>query len=77
MAADLTSPGGGATAEPAPVLPVTAEVRPHKLRFALIDGALGAVLVAGIVLLVVFATRSINPTPQWSAAARRCSGIGA
>jgi hypothetical protein len=67
MAADVTSPGGGATAEsaPAPVLPAV-EVRPHKLRFGLIYGALGAILVAAIVGLVVFATRSINPSPTWS-----------
>ncbi len=77
MAADVTSPGGGATSEPAPALPVTSEVRPHKLRFALIYGALGAVLVAAIVLLVVFATRSINPTPQWSAWKPSGGGQGA
>jgi hypothetical protein len=77
VAADVTSPGGGAAEPaPAPVLPIS-DVRPHKLRFALIYGALGLIVVAAIALVVVFATRSINPAPQWSSWKPSGGGQGA
>lgn len=80
MATDLTDTGAGAapatpsepTAVPAPGTP-----RPHRLRFGIIYGALGAVLVAAIVGVGIFATRSINPAPKWSAWKPSGGGQGA
>jgi hypothetical protein len=80
VATDLS---GGAAPAPeqsapavTPVLPRSAR-RPHRLRFVLIYGGLGAVLVAGIVGVIVFATRSINPAPKWSAWKPSGGGQGA
>jgi hypothetical protein len=90
MAADLT--GSGEAVEPTPettamaaspaapparVEPVAAAAPPHRLRFALIYGVLGAILVAAIFGVVVFANRSINPAPQWSAWRPSGGGLGA
>lgn len=75
MAADLTS--STSDAMPAPALPSPSAPRPHRLRFAIIYGALGAILIAAIVGVVIFATRSINPTPKWSAWKPSGGGQGA
>jgi hypothetical protein len=50
-----------------PVSPAApADARPHRLRFGIIYGALGAIVVAALVGAGIFATRSINPAAKWS-----------
>jgi hypothetical protein len=71
VAADVTQSGAAPTPIPA------VEPRPHRLRFSLIYGALGAIVVAALVGLGVFATRSINPAPKWSAWKPTGGGQGA
>jgi hypothetical protein len=73
VATDLTSP----TSDALPLLAAPAAQRPHRLRFAVIYGALGAILIAAIVGVVIFATRSINPAPKWSAWKPSGGGQGA
>lgn len=51
--------------------------RPHKLRFALIYGALGVVLALAIAGVAIFASRSISPGPKWSAWKPSGGGLGA
>jgi hypothetical protein len=76
VAADLTSPGSDAVPAPsAPQAPPLA--RAHRVRFALIYGGLGAVVVVAIVGLGIFATRSIDPAPKWSAWKPTGGGQGA
>jgi hypothetical protein len=53
------------------------DTRPHKLRFAIIYGALGAIVVAALVGAGIFATRSIDPAPKWSAWKPKGGGLGA
>ena len=65
MAADVTTE------------PVTAPLAPHKLRFSLIYGGLGAVLVGAIVVLVLYAGKSIAPGPSWSSWKPSGGGEGA
>jgi hypothetical protein len=85
MAADLTSGDTPAAPDPVaaiavPAEPVAAQTGPgrqHRVRFGIIYGALAAVLVTAIVALGVFATRSINPAPQWSAWKPTGGGQGA
>lgn len=77
MAADLTSPTSEAIHSPAPSLPTPPSVRAHRVRFAIIYGALGAILVAAIVGVAIFATRSISPAPKWSAWKPSGGGQGA
>ena len=83
MATDLTSGEAardlGPPAEPAAPLvqPVAADGAPHQLRFAAIYGALGAILVAALVGVVIFASRSISPGPAWSAWKPNGGGLGA
>lgn len=81
MAADVTGDDAGLTpgaaGAPAPPALPAVESRPHRLRFGIIYGALGAIVAVAIVLLVVFATRSINPSPRWSAWKPTGGGQGA
>jgi hypothetical protein len=83
MAADLTNPSPGSSstdaAVPAPPHAPTGSAAhsPHRLRFGLIYGALGTILVVAIVGLTVFATRSISPAPKWSAWHPKGGGLGA
>jgi hypothetical protein len=51
--------------------------RPHRVRFGLIYLGLTAVVVAAIVGGVVFASRSINPSPAWSSWKPNGGGLGA
>ena len=87
MATDLTD---GAAApepepEPAPVLapvapqrgPLLVPQRPHRLRFGLIYGGLGAILVLAIAGVAIFASRSISPGPRWSTWKPSGGGLGA
>jgi hypothetical protein len=64
-------------AHPAAQAPPPPAVRPHMLRFGLIYGGLGAVLVLAIVGVAIFASRSINPGPRWSAWKPSGGGLGA
>jgi hypothetical protein len=66
VAADLT--GGDA---------VPAQPQPHRVRFSLIYGGLGVILVAAIAGVVVFAGRSIHPGPVWSSWHPKGGGLGA
>jgi hypothetical protein len=51
-------------------------VRPHRFRFMLIYGGLVAVLAAAAVGVVVYAGRSINPSPAWSSFKPSGGGLG-
>lgn len=79
MAPDLTS--GEATPVPVPEPqvrpPILVGPPPHRLRFSIIYGGLGAILVVAIVGVVVFASRSINPGPAWSSWKPKGGGLGA
>ena len=83
MAADLTSPSPGPTSTDAavpatPTAPAgSAPHSPHRLRFGLIYGALGTILVVAIVGLAVFGTRSISPAAKWSTWHPKGGGLGA
>lgn len=85
MASDLTSPSPGPSSTdaavpatpPAPAPAGSAPHSPHRLRFGLIYGALGTILVVAIVGLTVFATRSISPAPKWSTWHPKGGGLGA
>ncbi len=56
---------------------VTAPLAPHKLRFSLIYGGLGAVLAGAIVILVIYAGRTVSPGPSWSSWKPSGGGEGA
>jgi hypothetical protein len=84
VAADLTSGDASDAVATPPSTPAPATIvlgsplpRAHRLRFGIIYGLLGAVLIAAIVGVVVFATRSINPAPKWSAWKPTGGGQGA
>jgi hypothetical protein len=79
MATDLT--GTEPTAAPPPP-PEPARItappgQPHRVRFGFIYGALAVILVAAIVGVVVFASRSISPAPKWSTWKPHGGGLGA
>ena len=82
MATDLTggdvTPGPQHSAPaPLPMQPLVVATPPHRLRFGLIYGALGAILVAALVGVVIFASHSISPGPRWSAWKPSGGGLGA
>jgi hypothetical protein len=85
MAADLTGVGQdepapettALAATPAPPPAGPAASAPHRARFVLIYGALGAVLVAAIAGVAIFASNSISPGPKWSAWKPTGGGLGA
>jgi hypothetical protein len=80
VATDLTGDEAGTAPVTTPSEPRTLEPvpqRPHKLRFGIIYAALGAILVAAIVGVAVFASRSISPGPKWSAWKPGGGGLGA
>jgi len=60
-----------------PVAVTSRQAAPHRLRFSLIYGGLGAVLVGAIVVLVLYAGRSISPGPSWSSWKPTGGGQGA
>ena len=79
MAADLTSVEGQ-VAPAVPELPPRAprlQLGPHRRRFLVIYSLLGGVLAAAVVGVVVFAGKSINPAPRWSAWKPHGGGLGA
>jgi len=61
----------------ASVVPAQPSGQPHRARFLLIYAALGAILVAAIVGVVLFASHSISPGPRWSAWKPSGGGLGA
>jgi hypothetical protein len=79
VASDLTQAASVPSAAPSPTPPQRSGLLagPHKRRFILIYGALAAALVAALVTLVVFAGRTINPPPAWSAWKPTGGGQGA
>ena len=78
MATDVTSIDAGPTqATPEPPQRAPRAAQPHRLRFLFIYGSLAAVLSAAIVGVVVYAGRSINPAPTWSAWKPGGGGLGA
>lgn len=75
MAADVTSTELAPTApQPEPAPPVQ---YPHRPRFLFVYGLLGGVLAAALVVLVVYAGRSITPAPKWSHWRPSGGGLGA
>jgi hypothetical protein len=76
VATDLTS-AGAAPLEPAKELPAPPAARPHRARFFVVYALLGVALGAGVVGIVVFANRSINPGPTWSSWKPSGGGQGA
>jgi hypothetical protein len=81
MAADVSGAEPTAPVEPtAPAeqaAPAPTPPHPHRPRFLFVYGLLGGVLAAAIVVLIVYAGRSINPAPKWSAWHPSGGGIGA
>lgn len=83
MATDLTSGEGAELAKPEaplvgrPPTPASASGQPHRHRFVLIYAILGLALAAGIVGVVVYAGRAINPGPAWSSWKPSGGGLGA
>ena len=82
MATDLTSGAPAPEPDPAPApappaLPFLVPQRPHRLRFAVIYGGLGAILVLAIAGVAIFASRSISPGPKWSTWKPSGGGLGA
>lgn len=82
MASDLTSEAADLVplerpAVTPPSAPPSAPLRSHRGRFAVVYGVLGLALGAAVVGIVVFAGRSINPGPSWSAWKPSGGGLGA
>jgi hypothetical protein len=83
VATDLTSGGAAPAPEsaPEPAHPAASSAglvsRPHLFRFGLIYGGLGAVLVAAIAGVAIFASNSISPGPRWSTWKPSGGGLGA
>jgi hypothetical protein len=69
MATDVTQ-------TPAPT-PTAVPVRPHRPRFMIVYGVLGAVLGVAIALVVLYAGRAITPAAKWSAWKPSGGGLGA
>lgn len=75
MATDVTQ---SPTPAPLPVpAPAAAPMRPHRPRFLLVYGVLGAVLGLAIALVVIYAGRAITPAPTWSSWKPSGGGLGA
>ena len=70
MAEDVTTSTDAAAPSPR-------AVAPHRFRFSLIYGGLGLVLAGAIVVVVLYAGRSISPGPTWSSWKPTGGGEGA
>jgi hypothetical protein len=82
VAADLTpteavAPASEVAPAPAPPSRTSLSLGPHKPRFLVIYGLLGAVLGFAIVLVVIYAGRAITPAPTWSTWRPSGGGLGA
>jgi hypothetical protein len=77
VAEDVTPIPALSASEAAPPAPPRGPVAPHRARFLMIYGGLGAVLAAAIVGVVVFAGGSISPGPRWSSWQPSGGGEGA
>lgn len=75
MAADVTGTELAPTA-PRPE-PTPAVQYPHRPRFLFVYGVLGGVLAAALVVVVIYAGRSITPAPKWSHWRPSGGGLGA
>jgi len=73
--ADITKPDVSPVDRP--TLPQPPAARPHRARFALIYGILALALGVGVAGLVIYAGRTINPAPAWSAWKPSGGGLGA
>jgi hypothetical protein len=78
MAADVTPSDAG----PAPAAPslkdrARSAAGPHRPRFLVVYGLLGAALAAAIVLVVIYAGQSVSPAPKWSSWRPSGGGLGA
>jgi hypothetical protein len=76
VASDLTSESAGVPV-PAAAPPAAPTPQPHRARFLVVYGLLGAVLALGIVGVVVYAGRAVKPAPTWSAWRPTGGGLGA
>jgi hypothetical protein len=79
MASDLTNTDAlpAPAAAPAPAPPAVERRTPHWRRFLVVYGVLGAVLALAVVGIVVYAGRSISPSPAWSSWHPSGGGLGA
>ncbi len=77
MATDLTSTDAHVPAPVALEPPAPKSSAPHRWRFFFIYGTLAAVLGLAVAGIVVYAGRSINPAPKWSAWQPSGGGLGA
>jgi hypothetical protein len=78
VATDLTSTDAQVPVPAAqPSAPAPRSRAPHRWRFMFIYGTLAAVLGLGIAGIVIYAGRSINPGPSWSAWKPSGGGLGA
>jgi hypothetical protein len=79
--ADVVKPDASPVEQPPADRPVLSRpplgARAHRGRFFVIYGILGLALAAGIVGIVVYAGRSINPGPAWSSWKPSGGGLGA
>jgi len=78
VATDLTSTEAQLPVPAAePAAPAPKSRAPHRWRFLFIYGTLAAVLGLSIAGIVIYAGRSINPAPKWSAWKPSGGGLGA
>jgi len=77
MATDLTHDDTHMPVAPPAPAPSVQPRTPHRLRFVVVYGLLGAVLVAAVAGIVVYAGRSISPAPTWSSWRPSGGGLGA
>jgi hypothetical protein len=78
VASDLTSESAGLSVptSPPPATPASAP-QPHRTRFFIVYGLLGAALALGIAGVAVYAGRTIHPAPAWSTWKPSGGGLGA
>ena len=80
MASDVTTTEA-APAETLPAIlspqPPTGTSAPHRFRFMVVYGTLGAVLALALAGVIIYAGRSISPAPAWSSWKPTGGGLGA
>lgn len=77
MATDLTSTDAQVSVPATHQAPAPKSRAPHRWRFSFIYGTLAAVLGLAVAGVVIYAGRSINPAPNWSAWKPNGGGLGA